>query len=87
MLQANIHTKLLKSATAIRIIYALVVLALALPALAPTPARWVDPEGKIHAFLRDTAARNPGEIVRIIVQKSAQSDGPENMTRDMGGLA
>jgi serine protease AprX len=85
MFQANVNTKLLKNVSAIRIVYALVILALALPALAPTPARWVDPAGKVHAFLKDTAARNPGEVVRVIVQKSAQSDGPEEMTRDMGG--
>ena len=39
----------------------------------------------MHAFLKETAARVPGEVVRVIVQKLAQGDGPENMTRDMGG--
>ncbi|HST06063.1 MAG TPA: hypothetical protein VLQ48_15205, partial [Chloroflexia bacterium] len=84
-MQPNIATNLLTRRPVARMVYALVVLALMMPAFAASPARWVDPATKTHPALLDMATKHPTESVRVIVLKSAQSSAPEQLVQSMGG--
>ncbi len=68
-----------------RTVRALLTLALALSILVTAPATVTQPQAVVHPQLLEAAAKDPGQMVQVIVQKSARTDTPDNLVRSLGG--